>query len=276
MVVDDKQIDAALADLGASFPSRAAYNAYVENYPEQAAGLRKQIRSRLLREALAGYRPSDPISDADARAYYTQHATLYHVPAHLRAQEIVIALPAGANPEEIAARTKKATDAAAMAKNPKNAFAGLARTLSEAPSAVIGGDLGNATKESIEPALWTALNALKPGQTSGVIKTASGLHILHLISREPAADTSFEKARPGIEKSLRMVRRSGLVGTLMATLRKQASIDNLLERRYVTPPPLSAPPQPAGASAAYPGASAARAPVTGPPGAGPSAGPAHD
>ena len=265
VVVDEKQIDAAVAELAASFPSRSAWNAYVDSYPEQAAGLRKQMRSRLLREALAGYRASDPINDADSRAYYMQHASVFHVPPHLRAQEIVIALPPDVKLDEIAERRAKAAEAATLAKNPKNAFAALAHSFSDAPNAAsLGGDLGMVTKESTEPELWTALNALKPGQTSGVIQTASGLHVLYLVSREPAVDTRFEAARPTIEKALRMVRRSGRVGVLMNDLRQRAQIDNLIARRYM---PLSAP---------YTGARSTRSPAIKPAAGGVSAGPGRD
>src|SRR5262249_55779667 len=131
VTVDDKDVDAAVRELAATFSSPAAYNSYVANYPEQAAGLRKLMRSRLQRDRLAGYRASDPISDADAQAYYAGHATIYHQPAHLRAQEVVIALPAGATPEELAARTRKAADAAAKAQRANTSFAALARGLSE-------------------------------------------------------------------------------------------------------------------------------------------------
>jgi parvulin-like peptidyl-prolyl isomerase len=244
VVVDDEQIEAALADLAVNFPSQAAYNQYIANYPEQAAGLRMALRSRLQREALADIRSSELISQADARAYYDQHAAIYHVPAHLRAQEIFIALPRNASPAELAARRSKANYVAAMARGSKVAFASLAHNLSESPSASVGGDLGMVTKDSIEPALWAVLAALEPGQSSDVIQTATGLHIVRLVDRFSTVDVSFESARAVIDKTIRLERRSSRISDLLTSLRQHAHIDNLIARRYVLPPSSTRPGSP--------------------------------
>jgi NIMA-interacting peptidyl-prolyl cis-trans isomerase 1 len=57
-------------------------------------------------------------------------------------------------------------------------FAELARAESDSPSAPRGGDLGSVTAQRLEPTFAAAAFALEPGETSAVVETPFGFHII--------------------------------------------------------------------------------------------------
>lgn len=63
-------------------------------------------------------------------------------------------------------------------KNGKD-FQELAKKYSQCPSAPQGGDLGNLFgKKNVDPDFIEALEILKPGQTSGIVRTRFGYHLI--------------------------------------------------------------------------------------------------
>ena len=63
-------------------------------------------------------------------------------------------------------------------KNGKD-FQDLAKKYSHCSSAPQGGDLGNLFgKKNVDPDFMEALEILKPGQTSGIVRTRFGYHLI--------------------------------------------------------------------------------------------------
>ncbi len=63
-------------------------------------------------------------------------------------------------------------------KNGKD-FQELAKKYSQCPSAPQGGDLGNLFgKKNVDPDFMEALEILKPGQSSGIVRTRFGYHLI--------------------------------------------------------------------------------------------------
>lgn len=59
------------------------------------------------------------------------------------------------------------------------AFEELAKKYSQCPSATQGGDLGNLFgKKNVDSDFLEALEMLKPGQTSGIVRTRFGYHLI--------------------------------------------------------------------------------------------------
>ena len=82
-------------------------------------------------------------------------------------------------------------------------FASLAKELSDDDSSkYAGGDLGFATLEIYEPEFSEALQGLTVGQTSEVIQTRDGLHIIKLLEERSPEVASFDSLKGSIEKSL--------------------------------------------------------------------------
>ena len=73
---------------------------------------------------------------------------------------------------------KRAEEALAKLTEGKSSLEELAKTWSDDVSKVAGGAMGNFERSAVPPALADAAFALQVGQTSGIIETARGFHIL--------------------------------------------------------------------------------------------------
>jgi hypothetical protein len=62
ITVSDAQLDAAVQEFAARFPSKEAFARYSASHAEQSAGVRLDARQRLLRDALAGVVANEPIA----------------------------------------------------------------------------------------------------------------------------------------------------------------------------------------------------------------------
>jgi peptidyl-prolyl cis-trans isomerase D len=133
---------------------------------------------------LPGGKPQ--VSDADVQAYYNAHQDQYQVKEQVKVRHILIAVPSGADGKTDAAAKAKAEDLLKQIKSGGN-FADLASKNSDDPgSKVQGGELGWLDRGKTVPEFDKAAFTLSPGQTSDVIKTQFGYHILQVEEKKTA------------------------------------------------------------------------------------------
>jgi peptidyl-prolyl cis-trans isomerase D len=144
------------------------------------------------------------VSDDDLRAYYNENAARYTTPEERRASHILItadkSLPAA---DRAKARAKAGDLLATLTKTP-DAFAALATKNSQDPgSAAKGGDLDFFGRGAMVKPFEDVAFALKSGETSGVVETDFGFHIIRLTGIRGGDKRSFDSARPEIESAIR-------------------------------------------------------------------------
>ncbi|MBS1208645.1 MAG: SurA domain protein [Proteobacteria bacterium] len=93
--------------------------------------------------------------------------------------------------EDIAARIRNGVD-----------FAEMARVHSSDITAAKGGDLGWLSPGETVPEFERAMNALKPGEVSGVIETPFGWHIIQVLERKKV-DVSADRRKMEVRQALR-------------------------------------------------------------------------
>ena len=148
----------------------------------------------------------DPVTDAELKAAYEARAAQYRQEDQRRASHILIQVAADAKPAEKEAAKAKATELLAELKKSPARFADLAKKHSQDPgSAEKGGDLGLFSRGMMVKAFEDAAFKLKDGETSGVVETEFGYHIIKVTG-----------VRAGKTRTLDEVR-----GELMAELGKQ-------------------------------------------------------
>ncbi len=133
---------------------------------------------------LPGGKPQ--VSDAEIQAYYAAHQAQYTVKEQVKVRHILIAVPAGADAKTDSAAKAKAEDLLKQIKAGGN-FADLAAKNSDDPgSKTQGGELGFLDRGRTVPEFDKTAFALATGQTSDVIKTQFGYHILQVEAKNTA------------------------------------------------------------------------------------------
>ena len=95
---------------------------------------------------------------------------------------ILVVVPENASPEQVQGRRARAEEA--LAQLTKGAdFKQVAAAFSEAPDSLQGGLMGWRPGERLPTIFYDALKPMKPGQVSGILRSANGFHILMLNER---------------------------------------------------------------------------------------------
>ncbi len=173
----------------------AAIQAYYTAHPE-VSHVEEQARVEYVVFSPDVLLPGITVTEADAKAYYDQHASDFATPEQREASHILIRIPPDAKEADKKAAEQKAAEVLQQAKADPAKFAALAREFSQDPStAGKGGDLGTITPGSIFPAVEKAIFEMKPGEVSGPVQSPAGLHILLLKSMKPATQRPFAEVK---------------------------------------------------------------------------------
>ncbi len=183
-----------------------------------------QIERQFLRDAVAE-EVAGPIdlSEDDLQTYFEEHRTQYDTGAQVEASHILV--EDEETGQELLARLEDGDD-----------FAELAREYSTCPSAARGGDLGWFGRGRMVPEFEEAAFALEVGETSGLVKTDFGFHIISVTDRQTEEEAQFdelrEQIRADLEEEVRDERfRSWMEGQLQAA--ELAFSDPILHAWYV-------------------------------------------
>jgi len=142
------------------------------------------------------------VADADVQRYYDEHAADYEKPEQVRARHILLKVAPGTGAEAKAAIRKRAEDVLAKVKAGED-FAALAKQYSEDSSAAQGGDLGFFKRgQMVKPFEDTAFS-LNPGETSGIVESQFGFHIIKVEAKEDAHTQSLDEVRGSIVAALK-------------------------------------------------------------------------
>lgn len=104
------------------------------------------------------------------------------------------------------------------------AFATRAKEISQGPSASRGGDLGWFKRGQMVAAFENVAFALKAGETSGVVKSPFGLHIIRVVEKRHVNPNSFEAKAGQIKQALTNADMQTQVPRWLASLRAKAVI----------------------------------------------------
>ena len=148
------------------------------------------------------------VTDQDLQAYYDQHRDEYRVPEQVKVSHILIKTPlpaAGAKEDE-----KGVADARAKAEGVLKEvkaggdFAKLAEKYSDDPgSAKSGGELGWIGRGRTVPEFEKAAFSLGKGQTSDLVKSSYGFHIIHVEDKQDAHLKTLAEVKGEIEEKVK-------------------------------------------------------------------------
>jgi peptidyl-prolyl cis-trans isomerase D len=173
-----KTINPSDAELQTFFKQNAAR--YANAVPET----RKLALIAFDDASLPGAKPQ--VTDAEIQAFYTAHQADYTVPEQVKTRHILISAPKGADAKTDAAAKAKAQDVLKQLQSGAK-FADLAKKYSDDPgSKDQGGELPMMPTSNLDPTYAKAAMALNPGQTSGLVRSQFGYHIIQTEQKDAA------------------------------------------------------------------------------------------
>ncbi|MGH9584206.1 MAG: peptidylprolyl isomerase, partial [Bryobacteraceae bacterium] len=187
----------------------AKVKAYFESHRSEFR-VPEQRNVNLIVGATADFVQAAQISDTQLQQTYQDNIDSYRFPERVKVRHILIKIQ-GKSPEDAAKAKAKAEDVLKQLQHGGN-FADLAKKYSEDPgSAAKGGEIGWIVRGQTVKNFENVAFSLKPGQTSGLVQTEYGYHIIQVEAKQPAHTETFAEAK----------------AQLLMEAKKQAAADNL-------------------------------------------------
>ena len=199
------EVDSQVEQIKKQFPTEDAFKQMLQARGVTVEKLRADTAQTIavnvmLKDELE---PKIAVSDADRKKFYDENRARFRQDDAVHASHILIRTPENADAAAKAKAKTQADDLLAQVKKGAD-FAGLARKHSQDPgSAPNGGDLGFFSKGQMVPAFEQAAFGLKPGETSGVVETPFGYHIIRVSEFKAGRDLGFEEVKGQIEEYLK-------------------------------------------------------------------------
>lgn len=190
--VDELQVDRAVQRVAESNRmSLAEFRRALERDRVPYDLWREELREQILLSRLREREVDDRIqvSDSEVDLFLEEQSSRSGEGAEYHVSHILVRLPDQASPERIEAARAKAEKVIAEARGGAD-FARLAAAYSDGFDALQGGALGWRTHDRLPEAFAAALARMKPGEVSGVVRSAAGIHVLRLNERRGVASAA--------------------------------------------------------------------------------------
>jgi peptidyl-prolyl cis-trans isomerase D len=198
---------------------------YANSIPEKLEAKYILIDTRKLADSVT-------ITPNDLQAYYNQHQDDYRIPETVTVRHILIKTPAAdasgkVDQKAVDAARAKADDIAKQLQAGAN-FGDLAKKNSDDPgSAKDGGLLPPLTKGRTVPEFEQAAFNTPVGQTTGVIRTSYGFHIIHVEAKQQARLKPLEEVKVEIEPTLKQQKAAAQAQSVANTMQALARTQGL-------------------------------------------------
>ncbi len=175
---------------------------------------------------------SAQVTPDDLRGYYDQHRDQYRVPEQVKVSHIWIKMPLpgadGKVDDKATAEAQHRADDLLKQLKGGAKFEDLAKKYSEDPgSSNVGGSLGWIGKGQMTPEFEKAAFSLPKGQTSDVVKSLDGFHIIRIDDKQDAHVKPLDEVKSQIEPILKHQKAQELAQKQAQTLLTQAKAEGL-------------------------------------------------
>lgn len=214
-----KTLNPSDSDLQAFFKQNAAR--YANAVPE----MRKVAFFSFDASNLPGGKPQ--ITDADIQGYYNAHQADYKVDEQVKTRHILVSSPKGGDAKADSAAKAKAEDVLKQVRAGGN-FAELAKKYSDDPgSKENGGELGMQPTSMFVPEFSKAAMALNPGQTSDLVRSQFGYHIIQTEQKQTASVKPLADVKAAIQGNLEQQKAGAAEQSFANQLAAEARKDGL-------------------------------------------------
>ena len=172
--------------------------------------------------------PSTFPSDAEIETAYQLNQQRFVTPRQFHLAQLYVRRPA--DKAQLAdARSRAATLADELRKNPERFGETARRKSDDSASAPLSGELGWLGEDNIQPAIRAVAIGLAPGEVSEAVEADDGWHILRMIETKPAAVAPLAQVRETLVAMLRQQRAQENATAYMTRLltEQQAAVDEI-------------------------------------------------
>jgi peptidyl-prolyl cis-trans isomerase SurA len=183
--VDDLQLDRTVGRVAESNKmSLTEFRRALERDGIQFDKFREEIRNEItlsrLREREVDNRIA--VTDNEIDFFLSQQDASQATASEYNLGHILLRLPDQASPEQVDKQRARAEEVLRQLRTGAD-FAKLAVSYSDAPDALQGGAMGWRARDRLPELFAHALDGMKPGELSGIIRSPAGFHVLKLIDR---------------------------------------------------------------------------------------------
>jgi peptidyl-prolyl cis-trans isomerase D len=215
---------------------------YEQDKQEYANSIPAKIKAQYIVIDTAKLADKVPVTQAELQQYYNQHQDAYRIPETVTVRHILIKTPAPGpdgkvDQNGVDAARKKAEDIDKQLRAGAN-FAELAKKYSDDPgSAQNGGLLPPLTKGRTVPEFEQAAFNTPVGQTTDLIRTSYGFHIIHVEGKQQARLKPLDEVKLEIEIVFKGQKASAAAQTLansVQTLARTAGMNKAAAEKGLT------------------------------------------
>jgi peptidyl-prolyl cis-trans isomerase SurA len=156
-------------------------------YAKYREDLRNELTMQRLREREVDSKIA--VSDIEVDQYLATLKLQNAGETEYRLAHILVIVPEQASADQIEARRRRAEEALRSLKSGAD-FAQIATGFSDATDALTGGNLGWRTNARLPTVFAEEVRKMKPGETSGVLRSAAGFHIVRLLEKRSHDDAT--------------------------------------------------------------------------------------
>lgn len=208
----DAQVDEALAEIQANFPSESEFQFALDQRGLTLNDLRDRLRTNVTVQNLQGRVSKATVTEEEIRKFYQDNRKDFDQPEQVHVRHILVGTEAEAR--FILARLNRGEK-----------FQDLAKTLSKDPgSREQSGDLGLIGRGQLVPEFERVAFSLQPGQVSDVVKTQFGYHIIQMVERKTAQPSRLEQVREQIRRQLLSKKQEADFTAWLKLVKTQATI----------------------------------------------------
>ena len=195
---------------------------------KEVADMLKEARKKILISKLIKDEVDikSAVSDGNIEEYYNAHKDEFLTPEKWRASHILV-------------KTEEEATAVLTELANGKSFEELAKEKSQDTTASRGGDLSYFTKGQMVQEFEDAVSKLEVGQTSGIVKTQFGYHIIKLTDKKPASAQELNDVKARIQNELLSTKRQEAFTKFVDGLKARTNIkmnEALLEEKQEAAP----------------------------------------
>ncbi len=227
--INPKEVSDQFQKIQQRYPSKDEFKKLLSEMGLTESDVQKQISRGMAIQQLIDKEVGDKIKigDEEVKSYYDANPQLFQQPEQVQASHILVKVDATATQAQKDEARKKIESVQKKAQKGED-FATLAKTYSEGPSGPQGGDLGYFRRgQMVKPFEEAAFN-LKPNETSDIVETQFGYHLIKVVDKKPAQKMAYADVKERLSEHLKKQKMDSEANTYIQSLRSGAKIEKFL------------------------------------------------